>query len=131
MSRPAKRIVPPVGISAPAMHLTSVLLPEPLGPMRPWNSCSSTVRFTPLNAVSRANSFWIPTASRSAMLALVRGSRPRAGRPAERADALPLRNQESDQAGGSEKDDQEQQQSQDYRPHLLVVVRQPEADGLN
>jgi hypothetical protein len=54
---------------------------------------------------------------------LLGGSRQRTGRPAKRADALALRNQESDQAGGLEEDDQEQQQSQDYWPYLLVVVR--------
>src|ERR1700730_16770674 len=135
MSRPAKRIVPSVGISAPATHFISVLLPEPLGPMSPWNSFSATVRSTPFNAVSRAKAFLMPWASRSGMLvlfpALLGDPRQRTGRTAERADALALRNHETDQAAGSEEDDQEQQQSQDYRPYLLVVVRQPEADDLD
>src|SRR3984893_13721393 len=131
MSRPAKRIVPSVGISAPATHFISVLLPEPLGPMRPWNSFSATVRSTPLNAVSRAKTFLMPRASRSAMLALLGDPRRRTGRPAEGADALALGKQEADQAGGSEEDDQEQQQTQDYPPYLSVVVRQPEADDLD
>ena len=35
MSLPAKLTLPSVGVSAPAMHFISVLLPEPFGPIRP------------------------------------------------------------------------------------------------
>ncbi len=35
ISRPPNATVPEVGVSAPATHFISVLLPEPFGPIRP------------------------------------------------------------------------------------------------
>src|ERR1700740_3206606 len=104
MSHPAKRTTPAVGVSAPAIPFLSGLFPEPFGPMRPWNSFSPTVRSTPRNAVKRAKTFLMPRTSRSGMLALVAGFRQCARGAAERADALTLRKQQSDQAAGSEDD---------------------------
>src|SRR5258705_10995033 len=44
-------MVPAVGGSAPEMQLKSVVLPEPLGPMRPRISPSRTSKDTPFSAV--------------------------------------------------------------------------------
>ena len=52
ISRPATAMVPAVGNSAPATHLSSVVLPEPLGPIRPWNDRSRTMRSALSSAVS-------------------------------------------------------------------------------
>lgn len=53
----AKLIVPRLGTSAPARHFTSVLLPEPFGPIRPRNSLSPTVTAALSSAVSLPKSF--------------------------------------------------------------------------
>jgi hypothetical protein len=46
ISLPAKRIEPAVGDRLPAIRLNVVLLPEPLGPMRPRISPSRTSKDT-------------------------------------------------------------------------------------
>src|SRR5712691_7081477 len=51
ISAPRKRTEPAFGLSAPAMRLKTVLLPEPLGPMRPRISPSATWNETLLTAV--------------------------------------------------------------------------------
>src|SRR6186713_1762950 len=124
ISAPPNITVPDVGISAPATHFISVLLPEPLGPIKPWNSFSATVRSAPFRAVSLPKILIRPRASRRAIVALPR-------RPAEIADALALAEDQADQAGGPEQDDQQQQKAEDDRPDLLIAVRQPEADRLD
>ena len=65
-SRPSKWMVPASGESAPAMHFISVLLPEPLGPMRPWICERSTARSTPSRARSWPKRLATPAASRRA-----------------------------------------------------------------
>ena len=47
---PAKRIPPESGRIMPEMQLNSVVLPAPLGPIRPVMRLSSTDRSTPRNA---------------------------------------------------------------------------------
>src|SRR6187455_1448924 len=123
MSAPPNITVPDVGISAPATHFISVLLPEPFGPIRPWNSFSATVRSAPFRAVSLPNILTRPRASRRAMIALPR-------RPAEIADTLALAEDQADEASGTKQDDQQQQDAENDRPDLLVAVRQPETDCL-
>ena len=49
-SSPRKRMVPDVGCRAPAMRLNSVVLPAPLGPMRPRISPLLTLRVQPSTA---------------------------------------------------------------------------------
>src|SRR4030095_4808654 len=124
ISWPPNVTVPDVGISAPATHFISVLLPEPLGPIRPWNSFSATVRSAPFRAVSLPKILIRPRASRRAMIALPR-------RPAEIADALALAQDQADQAGGTKQDDQQQQYAEDDRPDLLIAGAPPEADRLD
>ncbi len=55
ISSPAKRIEPAVGASMPAMQLKVVLLPEPLGPIRPRISPSLTSNETLETAVKPSN----------------------------------------------------------------------------
>src|SRR5262245_4950109 len=129
MSRPAKRIIPSVGSSAPATHFMSVLLPEPFGPMRPWNSFSPTVRSTPPRAVSCPKTLVTPRTSSSGIVCSRIGVAAR--RAVEAADPLPLGNHESDQPGWPEQDDEQQQQPQDDGPDLLEIVGEPEADNLD
>src|SRR5690242_1462146 len=124
ISWPPNVTVPAVGISAPATHFISVLLPEPLGPIRPWNSFSVTVRSAPFRAVSLPKIFIRPRASRRAMVALPRP-------PAEIADTLALAEDQADQAGAAKQDDQQQQYAEDARPDVLIAVRQPETDRLD
>ena len=50
MFSPAKMTLPVSLRSVPQMQLTSVLLPEPLGPIRPTRSPSATARSTPSSA---------------------------------------------------------------------------------
>src|SRR5205823_9533443 len=44
------RMVPPPGRKRPETTLSSVVLPAPFGPMRPWTSPSPTVKVTPSRA---------------------------------------------------------------------------------
>src|SRR6267378_450235 len=57
ISAPRKRTQPALGLSAPAMRLQTVLLPEPLGPIRPRISPSATSNETLLTAVKPPNLF--------------------------------------------------------------------------
>src|SRR5882672_4334072 len=124
MSWPPNVTVPDVGISAPATHFISVLLPEPLGPIKPWNSFSATVRSAPFSAVSLSNILTRPRASRRAIIALLRWL-------AEIADAFAFAQDQADQPGRAEQDDQQQQYAEDDRPDVLIAVRQPEAHRLD
>ena len=49
MSMPAISIVPAVGLSMPAMRLSKVLLPEPLGPISATNSPAATSSSMPIS----------------------------------------------------------------------------------
>src|SRR5690349_10393279 len=65
ISRPSKRMLPVSFLSVPAMQLTSVLLPEPLGPIRPTRSPCRTVKSTPSSAVKPPKRLVTPDTSRS------------------------------------------------------------------
>src|SRR5690606_27938951 len=66
MRRPSKRISPLVGLSTPESRLKRVVLPLPLGPMRPTNSPASSAKSTPATAVAPPKSFCSPfTSSRA------------------------------------------------------------------
>src|ERR1700730_6899239 len=124
MSWSAQRTLPSVGCSAPATHFISVLLPEPVEPVRPWNSFSLTVSAAPSSAVSLPKTLTMPLASRSGMRAFLR-------RPAETADALPLAEHEADEAKRAKQDHQQQQYAENDRPDIAVIVREPEADAFD
>src|ERR1700730_14783904 len=121
MSRPPNSTVPWVATSAPATHFISVLLPDPFGPIRPWNSFSATVSSAPFKAVSLPKTLVSPRASRRAIPALLR-------RAAKLPDPFAFREDQADEAGGTEQDYQQQQHAQNDRPDVLIAVRQPEAD---
>src|SRR5216683_7177761 len=57
ISAPRKCTEPASGLSAPATRLKTVLVPEPLGPMRPRISPSATSNETSLTAVKPPNLF--------------------------------------------------------------------------
>src|ERR1700752_2790261 len=61
ISRPRKRTEPALGLSAPAIRLKVVLLPEPFGPMRPRISPSATSKETFLTARKPSKSFVSPS----------------------------------------------------------------------
>ncbi|MHC2703399.1 hypothetical protein ACVMHZ_006562 [Bradyrhizobium liaoningense] len=68
ISWPAKSIEPDVGASVPESMLKIVLLPEPLGPIRPRISPSSTLNDTLFTAVKPPNRFTSPFTSSTAVL---------------------------------------------------------------
>src|SRR2546430_13727369 len=90
MSWPRKVMRPALGSSAPAMHFSSVLLPEPFGPIRPWSCPSSTTKSTSPSAASCPNIFVTPRASSSAIGRLARDVAWTPDGDAERAGARPL-----------------------------------------
>src|SRR5947207_12706147 len=51
-SWPFTRMRPEVGLSRPAIILSVVVLPAPLGPRKPWISPGATSRLTPSTAVN-------------------------------------------------------------------------------
>src|SRR4029450_9601099 len=63
MSRPSSRTRPSVGGSSPLTVLNSVVLPAPLGPMRPTISPAETFTLTPVSAARPPNRWLIPTPS--------------------------------------------------------------------
>src|SRR5262245_27567874 len=65
MSRPSKRMAPPSTWSAPDTQLIIVVLPEPLGPMRPKRSPARTLMLTRLSAVKPPKRLTSPSTSRS------------------------------------------------------------------
>src|ERR1700753_2666572 len=91
MSELTKLTLPCDGISAPAMHFIRVLLPEPLGPISPWNSFSPTVSVAPSSAVSLPKLLTIPVASRSGITSSLELG-------CKAADALTLIDHEADEA---------------------------------
>src|SRR5215831_17798810 len=126
-SRPPRRIVPLVGSSAPATHFSSVLLPEPLGPMRPWNSFSPTIRSTPLRAASRPKTLVSPRTSSSGIVRSCVGVARRKRTTTEAADPLLLGHHKPEQPGGPKQGDDEQQQPEDNGPDLRKAIGEPEA----
>jgi len=70
ISSPSKRMLPSSFLSVPAMQLTSVLLPEPFGPMRPTRSPGRTTKSTFSSAVKPPNLFVTPLTS-SSMSAII------------------------------------------------------------
>src|SRR5438552_10442557 len=68
MSSPSKRMLPSSFLSVPAMQLTSVLLPEPFGPMRPTRSPGRTRKSTPSSAVKPPKRLVTPRTSRRGSL---------------------------------------------------------------
>src|SRR5262245_17543485 len=66
MSRPSKRMVPPLTGSTPDTQLMSVVLPEPFGPMSPKRSPARTDRVTPFSAVKPPKRLTSPSTSSSA-----------------------------------------------------------------
>src|SRR6266851_9944897 len=81
-SRPRKRIRPESGRRAPAIRLKSVVLPEPLGPMTPSSSPSSSVKLTSLTAWTPPKPLDSRSTSRRGMsrVRAIRGSTLREGR---------------------------------------------------
>src|SRR5712692_5159155 len=76
ISRPAKRIEPALGTSAPASMLKMVLFPEPFGPISPRISPGSTANDTWLTAVKPPKRLVSPsTANTRRSLRGVRGRR--------------------------------------------------------
>src|SRR5687767_11625167 len=127
-SRSAKRMTPASGVSAPAMHFMSVLLPEPLGPMSPWIWPASTRRSTPARARSSRKRLLTPETSSSAMASANLRARRRA---AKAADPLALGHHEPDEPAGAEEDDEEQEQPQEDRPERLERVGEEKAHVLD
>src|SRR6059058_438385 len=72
ISEPSNRIEPDVGASVPESILKIVLLPEPLGPIRPRISPWSTLNDTLLTAVKPPNRFTSPLTSSTVPLSLLR-----------------------------------------------------------
>src|SRR5947209_236780 len=74
----------------------------------------------------------MPAASRSGIALLLFGLFfMLLGSPPETADPLALAEHKADQAERPKQDHEEEQQSQNDRPNLAVIVRQPEADALD
>src|ERR1700722_12348676 len=69
-------MVPDVGSASPARQLKKVLLPAPLGPIRPMISPSATSRSAPSTALNAPNALTMPRASRNTGR-LLRGHRTR------------------------------------------------------
>src|SRR5262245_36684621 len=78
MSAPLKTMRPEVSGNSPQMRLTIVLLPEPLGPMRPRISPRATVRSTPSTARTPPKCLQTPCSSSTGAL-LFRSEEPPQG----------------------------------------------------
>src|SRR6185437_6071057 len=66
-SAPANRIEPASGRCEPAITLSRVVLPAPLGPTMPTASTTPTEKYTPSSTTSAPNRFLTPTAASSAV----------------------------------------------------------------
>src|SRR5881396_1272136 len=77
--RSQRRIAPASGLKAPVIRLKSVVFPEPLGPMTPISSPSSTAKLTSLTARTPPNALETRSTSRR-----VSGRPPGASPPGER-----------------------------------------------
>src|SRR5436190_24316771 len=71
ISSPRKRIDPAVGAKVPDSMLKIVLLPEPLGPIRPTISPSATSNETLLTAVKPPKRFTKPSTTSTRLLVAV------------------------------------------------------------
>src|SRR5204862_6259130 len=130
MSRPRKWIRPPLGSSAPAMHLSSVLVPEPFGPIRPCSCPSSTTKSTELSAVSCPKAFVTAAASSSAIDLSRNPPRAAGGQPQD-ADARPPRDEQAHEPARPEQVDHEQQHAEDDGPDRRIRVGEDEAADLD
>ena len=79
-SRPSNRIRPDVGATNPAMRANSVVLPAPLGPIRPVIEPLSTVSETPFTATSPPKRLLTATAASIAQVSAGAGRRARPSR---------------------------------------------------
>ena len=68
MSTPLTVIVPPVGISKPAIIRRVVVLPQPDGPRNDTNSPRSAARSKFSTTATSPKRFWTPVSSRKAMV---------------------------------------------------------------
>src|ERR1044071_189467 len=89
---------------APDTQLISVVLPDPLGPMRPKRSPAFTWRLTPFSAVKPPNRLTSASTSRSA--------------PAMAASAPPELPDEADQSLGSQHHEEDQHDAHDQEVQL-------------
>ena len=83
ISRPSKRMAPPLTGSTPETQLMSVVLPDPFGPMRPKRSPALTDKVTPFSAVKPPKRLTSPCTSSSAgaKLSGLAGAAPGPGSP--------------------------------------------------
>src|SRR5256885_14772592 len=92
MGRPPRKISPIVGDSKPAIIMSVVVLPEPLGPRRVRNSPEATASDTPSTATTGPNDFDTATSSSSAAGSLSAASTGGGGRvPGNRGPPPPPR----------------------------------------
>ena len=104
-SRPSKRTVPVSLCSVPQMQLTSVLLPEPFGPIRPSRSPGCDVE---IDAVERDE-------AAEALADIAR--RGAAARSSRRSCALQAFLHQADEAVRRDDDEADQQQADDQQVH--------------
>src|SRR2546427_2364393 len=105
MSWPSKTIEPRVGRRNPLNRLKQVVLPAPLGPIRPTISPLSTVRSTRLTAARPPNS---RVSSRASRIATKSGRRARRGRRGRAPGSEPgERPRQRDETAGQEQDGQQ------------------------
>src|SRR3954465_8934269 len=102
MSRPAKAILPVSGRCAPAIAFSSVLLPEPFGPISPWKLPGRTVTSTPSKALSAPKR--LPTSRTSSSGSVMAAT-------SVGADTLACRDQHAEQPRGLEGHDQQQHET--------------------
>src|SRR5437773_2172045 len=131
MSWPRKVMRRAVGSSARAMHFSSVPLPEPFGPIRPWSCPSSTTKSTSPSAASCPNIFVTPRASSSAIGRLARDVAWTPDGDAERAGARPLVQHQADEAARAVQDHDQQQHAEDHGPDRGIRVGEDEAHDLD
>src|SRR5262245_5553934 len=114
MSWPSNTMLPESAKYAPATAFRSVLLPEPLGPIRPWNVPARTSMSTPSSARRVRNVLVTPRISSSAMMSL--------STSAVGPDALAVADQQAQNSLGLEQHHAQQHQAEDDRPDPLDGV---------
>src|SRR5271169_4834937 len=97
---PSNTMVPVSAKWAPAIAFRSVLLPDPLGPISPWNVPASTPMSTPSSARSVRNVLLTPRICNSATT-----PSPAAPAPAVGADALAIGDEHAQNSLGLEHHD--------------------------
>src|SRR5262245_48003650 len=131
ISRPWKKIRPPSLRSVPEMQLMSVVLPEPLGPIRPKRSPVWISRLTPLRAWNPPKPLTTRSTRRRGSAISESGSPPSGARPPahpleEPEDPLGRQDHEAHQ---DYPHDQEVQLGGDrHRGHLLGGAQEDRAD---